>query len=115
MGSASRNRQRISGAEEKRPWRSEVEDWLAGVGLWVARLASFRLGLIGFEVSGETYAADITLRGIPAERFIGYLWPSGGWSCTIGETRVEVSENRSRPGPFPVSRVGGSTQRPQRR
>jgi hypothetical protein len=58
-------------------WRYEVEDWLAGVGLWVARYASFRLGLIGFEVSGQEYAADIAVRGIPAERFIGYLWASG--------------------------------------
>jgi hypothetical protein len=60
------------------PWRSEVEDWLAGVGLWVARSASFRLGLIGFEVSAHAYATDITRQGIPAERSIGYLWPSGG-------------------------------------
>lgn len=60
------------------PWRSDVEDWLAGVGLWIARSASFRLGLIGFEVSGQQYAADIAVAGIPAQRFIGYLWPASG-------------------------------------
>jgi hypothetical protein len=59
-------------------WRFEVEDWLAGVGLWVARSTAYRLGLIGFEVSGQAYAADIAAQGIPAERFVGYLWPSGG-------------------------------------
>jgi hypothetical protein len=59
------------------PWRHEVEDWLAAVGQRVARSASFRLGLIGHEVSGEAYAADIIARGIPAERYFGYLWPSG--------------------------------------
>jgi hypothetical protein len=59
-------------------WRFEVEDWLAGVGLGVARSALFRLGLIGFEVSGQAYAADVAEHGIPAERFIGYLWPSSG-------------------------------------
>jgi hypothetical protein len=61
------------------PWLLEVDDWLAKVGLWIARSASFRLGLIGPEVGdGQTHAADITMRGIPAKRFVGYLWPSGG-------------------------------------
>jgi hypothetical protein len=60
------------------PWRSEVEDWLAEVGLWVAQSAAFRLGLIGFEVSGLEYADDIATQGIPAERFVSYLWPSAG-------------------------------------
>jgi hypothetical protein len=58
------------------PWRQEVEEWLAGVGLAVAQAVPFRLGLIGFEVSGQAYASDIACQGIPAERFIGYLWPS---------------------------------------
>jgi hypothetical protein len=58
-------------------WRYEVEDWLADIGLWVAQSASFQLGLIGFEVSGQVYAADLAATGIPPERFIGYLWPSG--------------------------------------
>jgi hypothetical protein len=60
------------------PWRYEVEDWLAELGLWVARSAALRMGLIGFEVSGQAYAADIARQGIPDERFVGYLWPSGG-------------------------------------
>ena len=58
------------------PWRYDIEDWLAGVGLWVARSASYRLGLIGFEVSGDTYADGIADQGIPSERFCGYLWQS---------------------------------------
>jgi hypothetical protein len=62
---------------EEADWEFEVDDWLAEVGLWIARSASFRLGLIGVEVSGEAYAADIAVQGIPANRFVGYLWPSG--------------------------------------
>jgi hypothetical protein len=58
------------------PWRYEVEDWLARIGLWIAQSASFQLGIIGFEVSGQVYAADVASKGIPEERFIGYLWPS---------------------------------------
>jgi hypothetical protein len=58
------------------PWRYEVEDWLARLGLWIARSASFRMGLIGHEVSGHVYASDIANSGVPDERFIGYLWPT---------------------------------------
>ena len=60
------------------PWRDEVEDWLAEVGLRIAGASSFRLGLIGFDVSGHAYAADIAVQGIPSERVIGYLWPTDG-------------------------------------
>jgi hypothetical protein len=60
------------------PWRYEVEDWLARIGLWVGQSASYRLGIIGFEVSGQVYASEIASTGIPNERFIGYLWPNEG-------------------------------------
>jgi hypothetical protein len=66
------------------PWLFEVDDWLAKVGLWIARSASFRLGLIGIEVCGEVYAADITVQGIPAERFVGTCGRWAGRWCTIG-------------------------------
>src|SRR5262245_40410376 len=58
------------------PWRYEVEDWLARIGMWIARSVSFRLGLIGHEVSGHVYASEIASNGIPDERYIGYLWPN---------------------------------------
>jgi hypothetical protein len=66
------------GKEEDWPgnWRFELEDWFAGIGLWVAQSASFRVGLIGFEVSGAAYADEIEKDGIPRERFVGYLFPS---------------------------------------
>jgi hypothetical protein len=60
------------------PWRQEVEDWLAAIGQQALRATAFRLAIIGFEVSGQVYAAEIAARGIPEERFVGYLWPSGG-------------------------------------
>ena len=58
------------------PWRFEVEDWLACIGLSIARSASFRLGIIGFEVSGQVYASEVASKGVPEERFVGYLWPT---------------------------------------
>jgi hypothetical protein len=64
-------------ADYPSPWRSEVEDWLAEIGRTIAHVATFRLGLIGFEVSGAEYAANVAVQGIPAERFMGYLWPVG--------------------------------------
>jgi hypothetical protein len=57
-------------------WREEIEDWLAQIGLSVAHSAFFQLGLIGWEVSGQEYADTVASRGVPAERFIGYLWPT---------------------------------------
>ena len=59
------------------PWRREVEGWLAELGLWVSRSASYRLGLVGFEVSGEVYAAEVASKGLPPVKHVGYLWPSG--------------------------------------
>jgi hypothetical protein len=58
------------------PWRREIEDWLAQIGLWVSGLASCRLGLVGLEVSGMTYAEKVAVDGIPAKRYVAYLWPS---------------------------------------
>jgi hypothetical protein len=60
------------------PWREEIEDWLAGIGQRAAQSAVFQLALIGFEVSGEMHAPEVAAQGIPAKRFMGYLWPSGG-------------------------------------
>lgn len=59
-------------------WRFEVEDWLAEIGVCIAQSATFRLGLIGWETSGQTDADDIAVKGIPSQRYYGYLWPSGG-------------------------------------
>jgi hypothetical protein len=59
-------------------WREQIDETLAGIGLWVAQSVSFELGIIGFEVSGQVYASEIDSRGIPEKRFIGYLWPNDG-------------------------------------
>jgi hypothetical protein len=63
--------------DEAGAWRYDIEDWLAGIGLEVAKAVSMRLGLIGFEVSGRVHAPEIAETGIPAERDIGFLWPTG--------------------------------------
>jgi hypothetical protein len=59
-------------------WRSEVEDWLVEIGRSISRFATFRLGLIGFEVSGAECAANVAVHGIPDNRCMGYLWPVSG-------------------------------------
>jgi hypothetical protein len=64
--------------QQSDPWQREVEDWLAQLGLHVARHMTYALGLIGFEVSGQVYASEIASEGIPAKRDIGYLWPAKG-------------------------------------
>jgi hypothetical protein len=64
------------GSEPSRHWRAPVESWLAQIGLYVASRSSYSLGLIGWEVSGQVYAAEVAAQGVPSERWLGYLWPS---------------------------------------
>ncbi|TYC22462.1 hypothetical protein FXF52_20675 [Micromonospora sp. MP36] len=57
-------------------WRRPVDDWLASVGRRVYDEVDFRLGLIGFEVSGDTSAEKLG-RGPTSPRRIAYLVPDG--------------------------------------
>jgi hypothetical protein len=59
--------------ESSEHWQKPVDDWLSEVGEYVFTRARYKLGLIGFEVSGTAYANGFTEKGIPAERHIGYL------------------------------------------
>jgi hypothetical protein len=59
-------------------WIADVEPWLGDIALWLAKRIDFALALIGFEVSGHCYAADVARGGIPANRYIGYVWPTNG-------------------------------------
>ncbi|MFJ5138792.1 hypothetical protein [Streptomyces sp. NPDC088707] len=53
-----------------------LDAWLAAIGTATFKSASYRLGVIGFEVSGCTDAS--TLAGeLPKRRDIGYLLPQG--------------------------------------
>ena len=61
-----------------RDWQVPVDEWLKDIGTHIFSVVPFNLGLIGFEVSGEFYAAEILEKGIPAERHIGYLWSESG-------------------------------------
>lgn len=63
--------------EYSEDWQRPVEDWLVAIGHHVFSQVKFALALIGFEVSGEYYAEEIENQGVPEQRFIGYLWPSG--------------------------------------
>lgn len=73
-------------AETSRPWREILDAWLARIGVAVYDRMQYRLALVGFEVSGETYVDELTQTGIPTQRGMGYLWPDGDtvtfYSCT---------------------------------
>jgi hypothetical protein len=60
-----------------REWQIPVDEWLKSIGEYVYSIVPYRLALIGFEVSGEAYASEIAEKGVPAERYIGYLWAEG--------------------------------------
>jgi hypothetical protein len=59
-------------------WRDVIDAWLAGIGSRTYEQAPYRLGLIGFEVSGEIYADDVWANGVPASHYPGLLWPTSG-------------------------------------
>ena len=56
-------------------WQVSINGWLVELGKYVFHMVEFRLGLIGFEVSGDAYAQDLSEKGIPEERYKGYLVP----------------------------------------
>ncbi|WP_371589738.1 hypothetical protein [Streptomyces virginiae] len=58
-------------------WRRTLDNWLAVVGADIFQEVPFRLGLIGFELSGETCAEQLDGHA-PEERWEGYLLPAGG-------------------------------------
>ncbi len=49
--------------------------WLREIGEWVFNAVPFRLGLIGWMISGTVYASQIEAQGIPETRGMDYLWP----------------------------------------
>jgi hypothetical protein len=57
-------------------WRQPLEDWLAKIGCTVFSTVQFRLGLIGFEVSGTLHHLEMSKNDISEIRHIGYLWPT---------------------------------------
>lgn len=56
---------------------AEADDWLAGIGVAAFREAPFSLGVIGWNVSGLTDAAEVG-GTLPEKRGMGYLLPRDG-------------------------------------
>jgi len=63
--------------KNSRTWREPLHDWLTQIAISVFSAVPFSLALIGHEVSGMTYAEEIHNTGMPAERWVGYLWREG--------------------------------------
>lgn len=61
--------------ESCKSWQVSINDWLIELGKYVFDVVEFRLGLVGFEVSGDVYAQELFEKGIPEERYQGYLLP----------------------------------------
>ena len=59
-------------------WRVELDSWLTKLGTEVFTAAPFRLGLVGFETSGDLYASDVLTGGVPANRDYAVLVPTAG-------------------------------------
>jgi len=46
-------------------WQLPINDWLVELGRHVFEVVPFRLGLVGFEVSGKAYAGELFEEGVP--------------------------------------------------
>jgi hypothetical protein len=57
-------------------WQSTIDDLLSTLGNNLFSKVNYKLGLIGFEVSGEYYSENIKSSGIPEKREIGFLSPT---------------------------------------
>jgi hypothetical protein len=62
------------GGPESMTWRRAFDDWLAEVGRAVYRRVTFKIAVIGFEVSG-TVTAESLAEGIPEDRGFAVLQP----------------------------------------
>lgn len=69
-------------------WRGLLDTWLADLGRNLFQLVPYRLGLVGFETSGDLRAADVASSGIPKTRYVGLLVPSNG--TVEWHTRTEI-------------------------
>ncbi len=68
----------VDDSYEYATWQRQLDQWLANFGSRIYLSVPYRLALIGFEVSGECYAADLIANGVPAHRDSGILWPERG-------------------------------------
>jgi len=59
-----------------RSWRQPLESWMAEIGRILFSKVQFRLGLIGYEVSGTMPHSKMSKNDIPKKRSVGYLLPT---------------------------------------
>ena len=57
-------------------WRVPLENWFVEIARRIFPAAPFRIGLVGFEVSGDFTRADFLASGVPATRWFGILVPT---------------------------------------
>jgi hypothetical protein len=61
-----------------REWSEALDTWFVKIGIRLYDHVKFRLGLVGFEVSGDLYADEIARNGIPSLHYAGIPWPTNG-------------------------------------
>jgi len=76
------------GASAAADWARILSDWYVTIARIVFQAVPFRLGLVGFEVSGMAYADGLE---IPEDRYMGYLVPDRGTLTYHAATDVIVA------------------------
>jgi len=78
-------------SERATTWRAEVDSWLVEIGRFVFQQVPFELALVGWEVDFPRVSAErVRSRGVPSERFDGYLWNDGDVLHWYPPTNPEV-------------------------
>jgi hypothetical protein len=58
-------------------WRSSVDGWLCSIAQKLLTAQRFRLGLVGWTDGLDNSTDELLEKGVPEERWVGYLVPSG--------------------------------------
>jgi hypothetical protein len=76
-------------------WRRAVDEWLCDLGRRVFDAVPFRLGLVGWDGGDLDDASRFHASGVPDERWVGYLVPTGGRLAWFASNRgAPITVNR---------------------
>lgn len=59
-------------------WEQPIDQLFVEIGKYVFTAIDYQLALAGFHTSGQAYASELSIKGIPERRWFGYLWPQDG-------------------------------------
>lgn len=92
MGALEMTLENINGfpfdnSSECKIWREPIDEWFTELALLTYMNVNFSLGIIGHEVSGDSYSDEVNINRIPEERYVRYLIPDKSELRVVGVTK----------------------------